>query len=123
MARLLLLPGSPSSLSQVAARHQAEHEREEQQAQQGLSFKCFHPVKCLPSRSSLLTSRSGWGTTAALPKISLRGGSSGSCHGHCFSLCLSPQKRKVCANLTLQHHMLEPVQRILRLELILKDYI
>lgn len=120
MARLLLQPGSPSSLSQVAARHQAEHEREEQQAQQGLSFKCFHSFKCLPSRSSLL---SGWGTAAALPKISLRGGSSGSCHGHCFSLCLSPQKRKVCANLTLQHHMLEPVQRILRLELILKDYI
>uniref|UniRef100_A0A8B9UV75 FYVE, RhoGEF and PH domain containing 2 n=1 Tax=Anas zonorhyncha TaxID=75864 RepID=A0A8B9UV75_9AVES len=33
------------------------------------------------------------------------------------------QKRKVCANLTLQHHMLEPVQRIPRYELLLKDYI
>lgn len=32
------------------------------------------------------------------------------------------QKRKVCANLTLQHHMLEPVQRIPRYELLLKDY-
>ncbi|XP_063274254.1 FYVE, RhoGEF and PH domain-containing protein 2 isoform X2 [Prinia subflava] len=33
------------------------------------------------------------------------------------------QKRKVCANLTLQHHMLEPVQRIPRYELLLKEYI
>ncbi|XP_010159431.1 PREDICTED: FYVE, RhoGEF and PH domain-containing protein 2, partial [Eurypyga helias] len=33
------------------------------------------------------------------------------------------QKRKVCANLTLQHHMLEPVQRIPRYELLLKDYV
>ncbi|KFQ99048.1 FYVE, RhoGEF and PH domain-containing protein 2, partial [Opisthocomus hoazin] len=31
------------------------------------------------------------------------------------------QKRKVCANLTLQHHMLEPVQRIPRYELLLKS--
>uniref|UniRef100_A0A8B9QYY0 FYVE, RhoGEF and PH domain-containing protein 2 n=2 Tax=Anas platyrhynchos TaxID=8839 RepID=A0A8B9QYY0_ANAPL len=30
---------------------------------------------------------------------------------------------QVCANLTLQHHMLEPVQRIPRYELLLKDYI
>lgn len=36
---------------------------------------------------------------------------------------VSPQKRKVCANLTLQHHMLEPVQRIPRYELLLKDYV
>ncbi|KFU92445.1 FYVE, RhoGEF and PH domain-containing protein 2, partial [Chaetura pelagica] len=33
------------------------------------------------------------------------------------------QKRKVCSNLTLQHHMLEPVQRIPRYELLLKDYV
>ncbi|XP_055675914.1 FYVE, RhoGEF and PH domain-containing protein 2 isoform X1 [Falco peregrinus] len=33
------------------------------------------------------------------------------------------QKRKVCANLTLQHHMLEPVQRIPRYELLLKEYV
>uniref|UniRef100_A0A8B9LZZ6 FYVE, RhoGEF and PH domain containing 2 n=1 Tax=Accipiter nisus TaxID=211598 RepID=A0A8B9LZZ6_9AVES len=33
------------------------------------------------------------------------------------------QKRKACANLTLQHHMLEPVQRIPRYELLLKDYV
>ncbi|KAJ7426668.1 FYVE, RhoGEF and PH domain-containing protein 2 [Willisornis vidua] len=33
------------------------------------------------------------------------------------------QKRKVCASLTLQHHMLEPVQRIPRYELLLKDYV
>lgn len=36
---------------------------------------------------------------------------------------VSAQKRKVCANLTLQHHMLEPVQRIPRYELLLKDYV
>ncbi|XP_054032551.1 FYVE, RhoGEF and PH domain-containing protein 2 [Dryobates pubescens] len=33
------------------------------------------------------------------------------------------QKRKVCANLTLQHHMLEPVQRIPRYELLLQEYV
>lgn len=33
------------------------------------------------------------------------------------------QKRDVCANLSLQHHMLEPVQRIPRYELLLKDYV
>ncbi|XP_075689997.1 FYVE, RhoGEF and PH domain-containing protein 3 [Rhinoderma darwinii] len=32
------------------------------------------------------------------------------------------QKEDVCGNLTLQHHMLEPVQRIPRYELLLKDY-
>ncbi|KAM9594503.1 FYVE, RhoGEF and PH domain-containing protein 2 isoform 4-T5 [Morphnus guianensis] len=41
-----------------------------------------------------------------------------------LSMCVvSPQKRKACANLTLQHHMLEPVQRIPRYELLLKDYV
>uniref|UniRef100_A0A8C0GME5 FYVE, RhoGEF and PH domain containing 2 n=1 Tax=Chelonoidis abingdonii TaxID=106734 RepID=A0A8C0GME5_CHEAB len=38
-------------------------------------------------------------------------------------LIVDIQKREVCANLTLQHHMLEPVQRIPRYELLLKDYI
>ncbi|KAM4720774.1 FYVE, RhoGEF and PH domain-containing protein 3 [Rhinophrynus dorsalis] len=33
------------------------------------------------------------------------------------------QKDAVCGNLTLQHHMLEPVQRIPRYELLLKDYL
>uniref|UniRef100_A0A674PKT3 FYVE, RhoGEF and PH domain containing 3 n=1 Tax=Takifugu rubripes TaxID=31033 RepID=A0A674PKT3_TAKRU len=33
------------------------------------------------------------------------------------------QKQEVCGNLTLQHHMLEPVQRIPRYELLLRDYL
>ncbi|XP_045418279.1 FYVE, RhoGEF and PH domain-containing protein 3 isoform X1 [Lemur catta] len=33
------------------------------------------------------------------------------------------QKEEVCGNLTLQHHMLEPVQRVPRYELLLKDYL
>ncbi|XP_041130054.1 FYVE, RhoGEF and PH domain-containing protein 1-like [Polyodon spathula] len=33
------------------------------------------------------------------------------------------QKKEVCGNLTLQHHMLEPVQRIPRYELLLTDYL
>ncbi|XP_066559417.1 FYVE, RhoGEF and PH domain-containing protein 2 isoform X2 [Amia ocellicauda] len=33
------------------------------------------------------------------------------------------QKREICGNLTLQHHMLEPVQRIPRYEMLLKDYL
>ncbi|XP_029429695.1 FYVE, RhoGEF and PH domain-containing protein 2 [Rhinatrema bivittatum] len=33
------------------------------------------------------------------------------------------QKREASANLSLQHHMLEPVQRIPRYELLLKDYV
>ncbi|KAB0372268.1 hypothetical protein FD755_016060 [Muntiacus reevesi] len=33
------------------------------------------------------------------------------------------QKEEACGNLTLQHHMLEPVQRIPRYELLLKDYL
>ncbi|XP_041092898.1 FYVE, RhoGEF and PH domain-containing protein 1 [Polyodon spathula] len=33
------------------------------------------------------------------------------------------QKQEVCGNLTLQHHMLEPVQRIPRYELLLTDYL
>ncbi|XP_069889388.1 FYVE, RhoGEF and PH domain-containing protein 3 isoform X2 [Dipodomys merriami] len=35
----------------------------------------------------------------------------------------SIQKQEVCGNLTLQHHMLEPVQRVPRYELLLKDYL
>ncbi|XP_072915303.1 FYVE, RhoGEF and PH domain-containing protein 4-like isoform X1 [Hemitrygon akajei] len=33
------------------------------------------------------------------------------------------QKQEVCGSLTIQHHMLEPVQRIPRYELLLKDYL
>uniref|UniRef100_A0A8C8VQM2 FYVE, RhoGEF and PH domain containing 4 n=1 Tax=Pelusios castaneus TaxID=367368 RepID=A0A8C8VQM2_9SAUR len=33
------------------------------------------------------------------------------------------QTQKVCGSLTLQHHMLEPVQRIPRYEMLLKDYL
>ncbi|XP_033612414.1 FYVE, RhoGEF and PH domain-containing protein 3 isoform X1 [Fukomys damarensis] len=33
------------------------------------------------------------------------------------------QKQEVCGNLTLQHHMLEPVQRVPRYELLLNDYL
>ena len=33
------------------------------------------------------------------------------------------QREDRCGNLTLQHHMLEPVQRIPRYELLLKDYL
>ncbi|XP_075864619.1 FYVE, RhoGEF and PH domain-containing protein 3 isoform X3 [Microcebus murinus] len=33
------------------------------------------------------------------------------------------QQEEVCGNLTLQHHMLEPVQRVPRYELLLKDYL
>ncbi|XP_072528916.1 FYVE, RhoGEF and PH domain-containing protein 4 isoform X2 [Salminus brasiliensis] len=33
------------------------------------------------------------------------------------------QKQDICGSLTLQHHMLEPVQRVPRYELLLKDYL
>ncbi|XP_045434706.1 FYVE, RhoGEF and PH domain-containing protein 3, partial [Pipistrellus kuhlii] len=33
------------------------------------------------------------------------------------------QKQEACGSLTLQHHMLEPVQRVPRYELLLKDYL
>ncbi|XP_006161529.1 FYVE, RhoGEF and PH domain-containing protein 3 isoform X2 [Tupaia chinensis] len=35
----------------------------------------------------------------------------------------SVQKQEECGSLTLQHHMLEPVQRVPRYELLLKDYL
>ncbi|CDQ99549.1 unnamed protein product [Oncorhynchus mykiss] len=41
----------------------------------------------------------------------------------CVPLCVCPQREERCGNLTLQHHMLEPVQRIPRYELLLKDYL
>lgn len=42
----------------------------------------------------------------------------------CVCVCVvGMQKQDVCGNLTLQHHMLEPVQRIPRYELLLKDYL
>ncbi|XP_059133028.1 FYVE, RhoGEF and PH domain-containing protein 4 [Peromyscus eremicus] len=33
------------------------------------------------------------------------------------------RKQKICGSLTLQHHMLEPIQRIPRYEMLLKDYL
>ncbi|XP_040178799.1 FYVE, RhoGEF and PH domain-containing protein 1 isoform X2 [Rana temporaria] len=39
------------------------------------------------------------------------------------SIIQEVQKEEACGNLTLQHHMLEPVQRIPRYELLLKDYL
>uniref|UniRef100_A0A8B9KMR0 FYVE, RhoGEF and PH domain containing 4b n=1 Tax=Astyanax mexicanus TaxID=7994 RepID=A0A8B9KMR0_ASTMX len=33
------------------------------------------------------------------------------------------QRQEICGSLTLQHHMLEPVQRVPRYELLLKDYL
>ncbi len=39
---------------------------------------------------------------------------------HCF---LFPQSLPECRNLSLQHHMLTPVQRIPRYEMLLKDYL
>lgn len=43
--------------------------------------------------------------------------------GFFFFLRSADQKQDVCGNLTLQHHMLEPVQRIPRYEMLLKDYL
>ncbi|KAM4695896.1 FYVE, RhoGEF and PH domain-containing protein 1 [Rhinophrynus dorsalis] len=39
------------------------------------------------------------------------------------SIIQEVQREEACGNLTLQHHMLEPVQRIPRYELLLKDYL
>ncbi|XP_029912653.1 FYVE, RhoGEF and PH domain-containing protein 1 [Myripristis murdjan] len=39
------------------------------------------------------------------------------------SIIQETQREERCGNLTLQHHMLEPVQRIPRYELLLKDYL
>lgn len=38
-------------------------------------------------------------------------------------LCCFSQSQEVCGFLTLQHHMLEPVQRVPRYEMLLKDYL
>lgn len=38
-------------------------------------------------------------------------------------LVISGQVQEVCGSLTLQHHMLEPVQRVPRYEMLLKDYL
>lgn len=38
-------------------------------------------------------------------------------------LVISGQSQEVCGCLTLQHHMLEPVQRVPRYEMLLKDYL
>ncbi|XP_076008567.1 FYVE, RhoGEF and PH domain-containing protein 4-like [Genypterus blacodes] len=39
------------------------------------------------------------------------------------SIVQDVQSLEVCGNLTLQHHMLEPVQRVPRYEMLLKDYL
>ncbi|XP_048876989.1 FYVE, RhoGEF and PH domain-containing protein 4-like isoform X4 [Brienomyrus brachyistius] len=39
------------------------------------------------------------------------------------AIILDIQSQEECANLTLQHHMLEPVQRVPRYEMLLKDYL
>ncbi len=40
-----------------------------------------------------------------------------------FFLVYFCQSQEVCGSLTLQHHMLEPVQRVPRYEMLLKDYL
>lgn len=42
---------------------------------------------------------------------------------HVVVVVVVVQREERCGNLTLQHHMLEPVQRIPRYELLLKDYL
>lgn len=37
--------------------------------------------------------------------------------------CCFWQSQEICGSLTLQHHMLEPVQRVPRYEMLLKDYL
>ncbi|XP_056621548.1 FYVE, RhoGEF and PH domain-containing protein 4a isoform X5 [Triplophysa dalaica] len=39
------------------------------------------------------------------------------------AIILEIQSQEVCGSLTLQHHMLEPVQRVPRYEMLLKDYL
>ncbi|KAK7891363.1 hypothetical protein WMY93_023326 [Mugilogobius chulae] len=39
------------------------------------------------------------------------------------AIIMEIQSQEACGNLTLQHHMLEPVQRIPRYEMLLKDYL
>ncbi|KAJ8391054.1 hypothetical protein AAFF_G00096750 [Aldrovandia affinis] len=39
------------------------------------------------------------------------------------AIILDIQSQEACKNLTLQHHMLEPVQRVPRYEMLLKDYL
>lgn len=42
---------------------------------------------------------------------------------HFKAVIVEIQSQEMCGNLTLQHHMLEPVQRIPRYEMLLKDYL
>uniref|UniRef100_A0A8C6SHE9 FYVE, RhoGEF and PH domain containing 4a n=1 Tax=Neogobius melanostomus TaxID=47308 RepID=A0A8C6SHE9_9GOBI len=42
---------------------------------------------------------------------------------HFKAIIMEIQSQDACGNLTLQHHMLEPVQRIPRYEMLLKDYL
>jgi len=43
--------------------------------------------------------------------------------GNSCVCCSHAQSQEVCGSLTLQHHMLEPVQRVPRYEMLLKDYL
>lgn len=42
---------------------------------------------------------------------------------HFSPMFVCEQSQEICGNLTLQHHMLEPVQRVPRYEMLLKDYL
>lgn len=53
----------------------------------------------------------------------LRLGSPLSLLSPCCPCSLLPKRSEASGNLTLQHHMLEPVQRIPRYELLLKEYV
>lgn len=43
-------------------------------------------------------------------------------YNECTALLCS-QSQEVCGSLTLQHHMLEPIQRLPRYEMLLRDYL
>lgn len=46
-----------------------------------------------------------------------------SCFPQLIPLCLYLKSQEVSGSLTLQHHMLEPVQRLPRYEMLLRDYL
>lgn len=73
-----------------------------------LGLPCCNVV-CSQQGAGAVRPETGWGVHTCVCR----------CHG----LPVSPQKQEVCGNLTLQHHMLEPVQRVPRYELLLKDYL
>lgn len=60
-----------------------------------------------------------WGTSQAQPQVPHPFGS----HPTLFLPLSLPKSSEASGSLTLQHHMLEPVQRIPRYELLLKEYV